>query len=383
MAKIDNRAKINPKMMKWARIRAGYVGEYENRLPKEIKANYKLWESGKRNPTWNQLAKVSKKYNLATAFFFMGSPPNESSPELIDYRDKSSKRQSPELILNIRRSIHRREIYDELLDDFGRNKVNFKNYNGELDVDKVSLFIHKSLDLSLNKQKSWIKNKTIDYNHYNFLNNWKTILNEKFGILTFETEDVEINEMRGLCIHHNKTPVILLNGKDSVNGRIFTLFHELTHLLLGKSALCGIYIDKKEEIFCNAVAGKFLVPTDDLKINCRFYKDLTSNYSLNKLSHTYGVSKEVILRRLLDLGKISKYDYNGKLNQFRNNIYLKNTKSGGNYLNNQIKYNGKSFLSLVLEAYESNIISISDFCNFTNLNQKFIEELESKLWSVE
>ena len=46
---INNIAKINPKMMKWVRIRAGYVGEYENRLPKEFKANYKLWESGKRN----------------------------------------------------------------------------------------------------------------------------------------------------------------------------------------------------------------------------------------------------------------------------------------------------------------------------------------------
>ena len=89
---INNIAKINPKLMKWARVRAGYVGEYENRLPKEIKANYKLWESGKRNPTWNQLAKVSRKYNLATAFFFMENHPNESSPKLIDYRDKLSKR---------------------------------------------------------------------------------------------------------------------------------------------------------------------------------------------------------------------------------------------------------------------------------------------------
>ena len=366
---INNIAEINPKMMKWARVRAGYVGEYENRLPEEIKANYKLWESGKRNPTWNQLAKVSKKYNLATAFFFMENPPNESSPELIDYRDKLSKRQSPELILNIRRSIHRREIYGELLDDFGRNNVNFKSYDGEIDVDKVSLFIHKNLDLSLT-----------DYNRHDFLDNCKTVLNDKFGILTFETEDVEINEMMGLCIHYNKTPIILLNGKDSVNGRIFTLFHELTHLLLGKSALCGIYIDKKEEIFCNAVAGKFLVPTDDLKINCRFYEDLTSNYSLNQLSCTYGVSREVILRRLLDLGKISKYEYDEKI---KDNIYLKNTKSSGNYLDNQIRYNGKPFLSLALEAYESNMISISDFCNFTDLNQKFIKELESKLWSVE
>lgn len=79
------------------------------------------------------------------------------------------------------------------------------------------------------------------------------------GILIFETRGVSLEEMRGLCIFHEEIPIILLNGKDTPNGRILSLFHELTHLLLGKSAICENNELSEEEIFCNAVAGEFLV----------------------------------------------------------------------------------------------------------------------------
>ena len=63
------RAFINPDMMLWAREYAGFTDEYEELLPNYIKKDYESWERGEKYPTWNQLRKVSKKYNLPTAFF--------------------------------------------------------------------------------------------------------------------------------------------------------------------------------------------------------------------------------------------------------------------------------------------------------------------------
>ena len=103
------------------------------------------------------------------------------------------------------------------------------------------------------------------------------------GVLIFETGSVSIEEMRALCIFHQEIPIILLNGKDSVNGRIFSLFHELTHLLIGESAICDDDESNEEEIFCNAVAGEFLVPGDDLRKNVG-RNNLLSNNSINSLS---------------------------------------------------------------------------------------------------
>ena len=375
-----SRARINPKMMKWAREYAGFINGYEDSLPKEIKDKIDYWENGERYPTWNQLRAVSKKFNVPSAFFFMKSTPSfDDLPNLINYRkiDNNSiySSLSPELITNIRKSEVRRDIYMDLLDNLNEDCVKFEVPNLNMDKKIFADYIRNILNVSLSTQKSWFK----DTKHYTFLNNWKEVINEKLGILIFETENVDIKEMRGLCIFHDKIPIILLNGKDGPNGRIFSLFHELTHLLLGESAICGDDLNREIEIFCNSVAGEFLVPENDLD-NGMYVADLSED-SINELSNLYGVSEYVILRRLLDIQKISKQDYVSKAKYFDEYIQIAPHKTRGNYLNNMIKYNGKAYYPIVLEAYDSGIINSLDFSKFTNIGQKQIPKLQEKLFS--
>ena len=185
--------------------------------------------------------------------------------------------------------------------------------------------------------------------------------------------------MRGLCIFHNKIPVILLNGKDSVNGRIFTLFHELTHLLYGKSAICDNDESNNEEIFCNAVAGEFLVPKYDLNDNIDSQFSLSSEF-INGLSDLYGVSDHVILRRLYDNNIINKNDYNSQINEY--DEYSNSKEGGGNYFNNILKYNGETYCARVLEAYENGLINSGEFYKFTSLKKKFIPDLQKRIYGV-
>ena len=373
-----SRAKINPEMMRWAREYAGYTNGYEKTLPKDIKEKIDDWESGKKYPTWNQLRAVSKKYNLPTAFFFMKETPSfEKLPNLINYRKADNPiyaRPSPDLIRNIRKSEIRRDIYIDLLGDLNEETSKFEVPNLKRNKTTFADYIRNILDVSLNIQKSWFN----DAKHYTHLNNWKDIINEKLGILIFETENVDIKEMRGICIFHDETPIILLNGKDEPNGRIFTLFHELTHLLLGESAICGDDIDREMEIFCNSVAGEFLVPKNDL--NNGMYSNNLSESSIRELSNIYGVSEHVILRRLLDIQKITKQDYISKTRRFNEYVPLISSKSRGNYLNNMIKYNSKAYYSIVLEAYDSGMINSLDFAKFTNLGQNQIPKLQERLF---
>lgn len=367
-------------MMKWAREYAGFVGGYEEELPKQIRDKYESWESGEKVPTWNQLNEVSKKFNVPTAYFFMKSPPIvDSMPDLINYRtlntDSIYKRTSPNLISNIYKSQNRREIYMELSEELGEDITPFAVPDLKRDKVLFSKYIRKTLDVSLNVQKSW--HRSSDAVHYNFLNQWKEILNEKLGLLVFESENVNVLEMSGLCIMHNKVPIILLNGKDAVNARIFTLFHELTHLLCGQSAICGDDINKSEEIFCNSVAGEFLVPLDDLSQNF----DSLSDKSVNDLANSYGVSREVILRRLFDGNFISRQDYDNHIGKL-NIPNLKSKKSSGNYLNNQIKYNGRPYYSILLDAYDAGIISSLEFSRYADLSKKHIPLLCERLYGV-
>lgn len=377
------KAKINSAMMKWAREYAGFTHGHEERLPKDIKSKYEAWEKGENSPTWNQLREVSKKYHIPTAFFFMDCPPNfDNLPNMINYRklvaDSIYETNSPNLINNIRKSETRREIYLDLLNELNEDILLFKVPKLEHDTKIFSNYIREILGISLSTQKSWYK----EVNHYNFLNKWKEVLNEKLGVLIFETEGVLLEEMRALCIFHEKIPIILLNGKDSVNERIFSLFHELTHLLLGESAICGDDENTKEEIFCNAVAGEFLVPEHDLNISINGVTDLLSYNSLKKLYNSYGVSEHVILRRLLDANKISRRDYISYINSYEES-FSKSSGSGGNYLNNMIKYNGKAYYSVILDAYEVGIINSLEFSKFTDLGKKQIPKLQESFYGGE
>lgn len=375
-------AKINKDMMYWARKYAGYTNGYENELPKDIREKYESWESGEKFPTWIQLRNVSKKYKVPTAFFFMKNPPKYNLiPTLVNYRklnaDSIYENNSPYLIDNIYTSENRREIFIELSEDMDKTIPTFERFEGEINKYNLSSFIREKLDVSLDTQKKWLKkDNRKDKDHYNFLNNWKEVITEKMGVLIFETYDVDIEEMRGLCIYHDIVPIILLNGKDSVNGRIFSLFHELTHLLLGESAICGDDLERDIEVFCNAVSGEFLVPAKDLTKNLY---NMSFDELLKDLSNLYGVSEHVILRRLLDLNKITKENYDLKTD-YDDFIPSSNKSKGnrGNYYRNMIKYNGRPFYSLVLSAYELGIINGSDFSKFTGLkvNQApIIEEI--------
>lgn len=363
-------ARINKDMMYWARKYAGYVNGYENELPKDIKEKYEAWESGEKFPTWIQLRNVSKKYKVPTAFFFMKNPPKyELIPTLVNYRkldrDSIYENNSPYLIDNIHSSENRRSIFIELSEDMDEGIPSFERFEGKTSKHNLSSFIREKLDVSLDTQKSWLKkDNRKDKGHYNFLNNWKEVITEKMGVLIFETYDVDIEEMRGLCIYHDVVPIILLNGKDSVNGRIFSLFHELTHLLLGESAICGDDLERDIEVFCNAVSGEFLVPENDLIENLN---NMHANDLLKDISDLYGVSEHVVLRRLLDLNKITKKDYDLKTDYEFIPSSNKTKGNSGNYYRNMIKYNGRPFYSLVLSAYELGIINGSDFSKFTGL----------------
>ena len=380
-----SRAKINPIVMKWARIEAGYNKE---NLPKRFKDKFENWENGTVDPTWNQLRDLSNQYKRPSAFFFRSYAPSRDKIDFIEYRrfDIAFKHKTPRLIYNIRRSKFMRDNYIGLLHNMRIPAINFSNNRFESkNPEEFALHIREILNVSVSEQKKWIYNKNHDkdYKHYNFLNNWKDKLNN-LGILIFETEDVSLVEMKALAIYSDDYPIILLNGSDVVNSRIFSMFHELVHLMSGETVICDLNDEIKKEIFCNAVAGEFLVPSRDFIENSEvvdFSGDEWEDDDLIELSHEYGVSKDVILRKLLNISKISPDFYNLKIRQWsKEHSNKKKNGSGGSFLNNKIKYNGKMYSRLVFSAYENKIINGADFSEYMGLQLKHIPKLETLLF---
>jgi Zn-dependent peptidase ImmA (M78 family) len=83
--------------------------------------------------------------------------------------------------------------------------------------------------ITFEMQSSWTSSS-------NALTNWKNLLEEQ-DVYVLQYPSVEVNESRGFAIADDRFPVIGINSRDSYNARIFTLIHELAHVLFRNSVL--------------------------------------------------------------------------------------------------------------------------------------------------
>ena len=231
------------------------------------------------------------------------------------------------------------------------------------------------------------------------LNQWKKSI-EDLGILVFQTS-IPIEDARAFSITTDGIPIIVLNTKDIIRARIFSLLHELCHILLKEDGICDISkgglweINKQDfptsdiknvEIFCNHLAGATLVTKNDL-LNEDIVKKggLKNDWSiqdLRQLANQFWVSKEVILRRLVFFNLASNNFYNKKHEEWQKKELRRLSRSGGggrNIPKECIQKNGKPFVSLVLDSYKRDKITRSDIADFLNIRLKYLPKVEKLL----
>ena len=384
---MNYRVKVNPLMIKKAREDMGLSF---HQLPKTLK-DAKAWEEGTKHLTWKDLRNLAKKYKRPPVFYLMSKPPKEETEDIIEFRaPEKIDEYSYDLNLEIRKVKYRRNVFVNLNTEMGNELPDFSKFTvNEKNPMKLAKLIRKFLNISLDTQKKWIKNEhsKAKYDHSIFLYQWKEVLGN-LGILVFETEKVSNNEMSGLSLYFNVCPIILLNGKDSYNKRIFTLIHELAHLFRKETAICDVDNHNEKETFCNKVAAEVLVPKDTLKRDIIFYKNGNINYS--GLSNTYGVSQEVIVYKLANTDNISQKDVKIKINELKEinknkkeKQTQKNKQSKGGGMSKPAKkkkYEGQPYTRFILNAYENNLISSSKFMRYLDIPVDKIDKLHDVLY---
>ena len=149
---------------------------------------------------------------------------------------------------------------------------------------------------------------------------------EHKGIFVQCFTDVPVEIVRGFAICEKKLPIIGINDDDRPPAKSFSLIHELVHLIKRESSVCNVMYNAtsshSEEVFCNAVAGELLVPKDALMIVLRNggYKKPYATDDIRLIANRFSVSKEVIIRRLLDCGRINDTEYKTYSDEFRREI---------------------------------------------------------------
>jgi Zn-dependent peptidase ImmA (M78 family) len=138
----------------------------------------------------------------------------------------------------------------------------------------------------------------------------------------------------GFCLSHPTHPVIVVNTKKQTKGRrLFTLIHELAHVLMRKSGISDPFVrENATERLCNRFAGSFLVPKSYVGSLLRApVTNDPDDDDVKWASRRLKISQEATALRLEQLGfyKHGSYDKWKSLVHNRNPDYFEKSGGGG------------------------------------------------------
>jgi Zn-dependent peptidase ImmA (M78 family) len=251
----------------------------------------------------------------------------------------------------------------------------------DLTVNPEGLAQNYRETFSLSKEK-----QTKFKNSYEFFNYLRSFL-EDLNILVLQLS-MPVEDARGFVLMDENPIVIVVNTKDTIEARLFSLMHEFAHILLGESVIDLPDVTHSNrnnvEAWCNTFAAAFLLPShiskEIFEINQR---SLTDTGTLNKLSARYKVSKAVLLVSMLKEGYIPKSKYEEIIERYKPLQLpikrVKGKKSGSVPSDKKcLAEVGNKFVSLVAHNFDRDFITYSDALNYLSIKSKSFEKVLSR-----
>jgi Zn-dependent peptidase ImmA (M78 family) len=355
----------NSAILDWAITRAGTSVE------KLVKSFPKLpdWISKKAHPTVKQLEKLSHTLHVPFGFLFLDSPPAETIPfPFFRTTGNTNAKISLNLYDTILLNQRRQDWLRDYLRENGAERLDYVGlFNGKSRPEVIIKEIRKRLDM----QEEWAADFSTIEESVNFL----TERIEELGVIVIFNGVVEnsngralpVEECRGFVLVDPYAPLMFVNNADGKAAQLFTLLHELVHVFIGQSAGFDngklLPADDPIEQLCDQVAAEFLVPAVTL---LELWK---VDPGINRLARHFKVSRIVVARRALDLGKITKTEFFRLYAAYRTEIQHKKdiASNGGNFYATQKKRVSIRFAGLVDQAVKTEQLLYRDAYKLTGL----------------
>lgn len=378
---------VEPLILKYARHYSGYDIATASRKLKITEDSLKKFEEEKSKVSIAAIKKMAEVYRIPVAFFFLTNPPADlvvPKDFRIIYASDEDKL-SPEVMLAIRKARYVQSIIQELRDE--RNEYEFKSVSIGNDTEKVAEYFRSILNVSTEQQKKWGDPSST-------LRGWKDAV-EKLGIFVLQ-QSLPEDDISAFCLADDSPYIITLNSAEHENRRIFSLFHEIGHVLLHRSGVCtpnnfsrNSFEYIKVEKFCNAFSAAILVPMSDFLSNetvKRLQRTSFEDWSaddVRSLANLYGVSQEVIYRRFVQVGYLDEKKYERKRMELIKSFveFKKRPKKNAPIPQYRkiISKNGRAYSTFILEKLHSNHINLADAADYLGTNTQHIQAVEAHI----
>jgi Zn-dependent peptidase ImmA (M78 family) len=266
--------------------------------------------AGEKGLTPNQLQKLAAFFGRGMLFFLEDSPVDERRVHTAQFRTLANQKHGLEPALKrlIERVERHRETYLSLLED--------------LDDQEAHRFVPPKLSGNTPKQAAEIVRAWLGLGESNNFETYRKAV-EAQGLLVFRSNGYNgkwqipsESPVLGFTLYDAQCPVIVVRKAATESRQSFTLMHELGHVLLHKASsiddLDDLNSHEGMEREANEFAGHLLVP--DVFLGSISDGERPAEVSqfdawLEKPRKRWGVSGEVILRRLMDQGRLPKSEY--------------------------------------------------------------------------
>jgi Zn-dependent peptidase ImmA (M78 family)/transcriptional regulator with XRE-family HTH domain len=368
---------VQPELLKWARVSANMttadVAEKINKEPDDIEA----WEAGRGAPSYSQLERLAYEiYKRPLAIFFLPVAPEEPKPrtEFRSLPDADLSLLKRETVLLIRKAHAFQTALDELYQ--ARNPAEHPIWREirlttERPVTVQAEHVRTSLGVSIDQVRAESDDDAA-------LKLWRRAI-EARGVFVFK-DSFKQREISGFCLRHDEFPVIVINNSTTKTRQIFSLVHELAHVLFNRNGIsrfdnAGIDDlpprDRAIERFCNSVAAEVLVPAPDFATAVREWghnPQEASDEAISVLANRYHVSRSVILRRFLDEQRVTEAFYLQKDREWT--AQRERGGRGGDYYSTQGAYLSERFLQDVVSRYSRRLITKTEAADLIGVKPK-------------
>lgn len=304
---------IKGEMVQWSRRRAGLSREeIAHKLQVDLD-RFIAWEEGQSAIPFSIAKKLSKISLIPLGLLFAETAPEEDLP-IADFRTPGSQvleRPSPELIETIHDATRKQEWYREylILQDF--EPLPFIGmYRLDDDPKQAAETIMHLLSLDSPEYiqcRDWQDSLRFLINHA-----------EDAGITVIVTSIFRNNthrplisdEFRGFVLSDSIAPLVMINSSDAKPAQMFTLIHEIAHLLIDASGVLDSpflsLLTLPQEQWCNQVAAEVLAPAD--QVISLWNRDADDDTNLDNLRKKLKISRLVAIIRAYHLGLITASD---------------------------------------------------------------------------